>query len=82
VSPLQWFVAAFCGWILREQDDVIAFLREENRVLRAQLRDDGCNSVMRNGGVWLSSDISWEVPRWRRWRPSPRLTPFSVGTAS
>jgi HTH-like domain len=38
VSPLPWFVAALCGWILREQDDVIAFLRVENRVLRAQLR--------------------------------------------
>jgi hypothetical protein len=38
VSPLQWFVAALCRWILREQDDVIAFLREENRVLRAHLR--------------------------------------------
>lgn len=38
MSPLQWFVAALCGWILREQDDVIAFLREENRVLRAHLR--------------------------------------------
>ena len=38
VSALQWFVAALCRWILREQDDVIAFLREENRVLRAHLR--------------------------------------------
>ena len=38
MSPVLWFVAALCGWILREQDDVIAFLREENRVLRAHLR--------------------------------------------
>jgi hypothetical protein len=38
VSPFQWFVAALCGWILREQDKVIVLLREENRVLRAQLR--------------------------------------------
>ena len=36
--PVQWFVVAFCGWILREQDDAIALLREENRVWRAQLR--------------------------------------------
>ena len=36
--PFQWFVAALCGWILREQEEVIAFLREENRVLRAHLR--------------------------------------------
>ena len=38
MSPVLWFVAALCGWILREQDDVIAFLREENRVLRAHPR--------------------------------------------
>ena len=36
--PFQWFVGVLRGWILREQDEVIAFLREENRVLRAQLR--------------------------------------------
>jgi putative transposase len=38
VSPFQWFVAALCSWILRERDDLIAFLREENRVLQGQLR--------------------------------------------
>ena len=37
---------------------------------------------MRNGGVWLCSDTSWDVPHWRRWRPSPRQTRFSAGTAS
>src|SRR5687768_18067832 len=26
-----------CGWLRREQEDVIAFLREENRVLKARL---------------------------------------------
>ena len=32
-----------CGWLQREQEDVIAFLREENRVLKARLtRDTAC----------------------------------------
>jgi hypothetical protein len=31
-------VAALFGWLEREQRDVIEFLREENRVLKAQLR--------------------------------------------
>lgn len=31
------FLAALLGWLDREQRDVIAFLREENRVLKAQL---------------------------------------------
>jgi hypothetical protein len=30
-------LAALLGWLEREQRDVIAFLREENRVLKAQL---------------------------------------------
>ena len=38
VSPFQLFVTALCSWIVREQDAVIAFVREENRVLRAHLR--------------------------------------------
>jgi hypothetical protein len=38
VSPFQLFVTALCSWIVREQDGVVAFLREENRVFRAHLR--------------------------------------------
>ena len=30
-------LAILCGWLQREQESVIAFLREENRVLKAQL---------------------------------------------
>ena len=35
--PFQFMVAMLCGWLQREQQDVIAFLREENRVLKARL---------------------------------------------
>jgi len=37
VFPFQFMVAMLCGWSQREQEDVIAFLREEIRVLKAQL---------------------------------------------
>jgi hypothetical protein len=37
VIPLQMLVAALLGWLNRDPPDVIAFLREENRVLKAQL---------------------------------------------
>jgi hypothetical protein len=37
VIPLQMLLAALLGWLDREQRDVIAFLREENRTLKAQL---------------------------------------------
>jgi Integrase core domain len=37
VFPLHWIVAALFGWLQQEQHEVIEFLREENRVLKAQL---------------------------------------------
>jgi transposase InsO family protein len=37
VFPLHFVAAMLCGWLQREQADVIAFLREENRVLKARL---------------------------------------------
>jgi hypothetical protein len=38
VIPLHLFVASFLGWLQLEQYDIIQYLREENRVLKAQLR--------------------------------------------
>ena len=35
--PLHLILAALFGWLEREQRDVIEFLPEENRVLKAQL---------------------------------------------
>jgi hypothetical protein len=37
VFPFHIMVALLCGWLQTEQQDVIAFLREENRVLRSRL---------------------------------------------
>ena len=34
---LQFLVLTFAGWVNRHQDDLIEYLREENRVLREQL---------------------------------------------
>ena len=36
--PVQLFVASFLGWLQHEQHEIILYLREENRVLKAQLR--------------------------------------------
>jgi putative transposase len=38
VIPLHLLIAALFGWLEREQRDVSEFLREENRVLKAQLQ--------------------------------------------
>ena len=34
---LQFLVRTFAGWVNRHQDDLIEYLREENRVLREHL---------------------------------------------
>ena len=34
--PLQLLLATFAGWVNREQAQVVAYLVEENRVLREQ----------------------------------------------
>jgi putative transposase len=38
VVPLHLIIAVLFGWLEREQRDAIEFLREENRVLKAQLQ--------------------------------------------
>jgi hypothetical protein len=38
IQPWQILLAALAGWINQQQQDVIEYLREENRVLKEQLR--------------------------------------------
>ena len=37
IQPWQILVAAMAGWIARQQDAVVEYLREENSVLKQQL---------------------------------------------
>ena len=37
VAPLQFLLLVFAGWVNRHQAEVVAYLQEENRVLREQL---------------------------------------------
>jgi len=36
-APLQFLLLVFAGWVNRHQAEVVAYLQEENRVLREQL---------------------------------------------
>jgi hypothetical protein len=38
VFPFQLVLTMLSGWLQRPQEDVIAFLREENRVVKARLK--------------------------------------------
>jgi hypothetical protein len=67
-------VAILCCWLQHEHENVIAFLREENRVLKAQLAgqrlrlDDLCLLKSRNEDGTLSFEASNP-------RVNPRGTP-------
>jgi hypothetical protein len=37
VAPLQFLLVVFAGWVNRHQAEVVAYLQEENRVLREHL---------------------------------------------
>jgi putative transposase len=37
LAPLQFLLLMFAGWVNRRQLEIVEFLQEENRVLRAQL---------------------------------------------
>jgi hypothetical protein len=39
VAPLQFLLLVFAGWVNRRQLELLAYLQEENRVLREQLGD-------------------------------------------
>jgi len=63
-------VAMLSGWLQREQQDVIAFLRAENRVLKARLEGSACVSMTPSGNVSPSWAIAWAADCWAT---SPRL---------
>src|SRR5262252_2208896 len=43
VDPLSFVLTAIAGWMRRHQEEVIAYLVEENRVLREQIGDQRLN---------------------------------------
>ena len=61
-------IAALGGWLQREQVDVIAFLREENRILKTRV-----------AGQRLRFDDS-ERRRWRKWGKCGRRMLAQVAT--
>jgi hypothetical protein len=62
-SRFQFVLAGLAGWLSQQQQDVIGYLVEENRVLRAQLRDRRLRLRMTNGVGWRRADIVSGVPR-------------------
>jgi hypothetical protein len=51
IIHLQLLLATFAGWIGRQQTVVIAYLIEENRVLKEQLESGDLNPIFGHYGV-------------------------------
>ena len=65
--PFKFLVATFCGWLRHEQNNIIAFLHEENRVLKARLEgrrlrlDDGERRLLAELGHRLGRRVLGQV---------------------
>ena len=65
--PFQLLIAVLGGWLQREQADVVAFLREENRLLKAKLAgrrlrfDDGERRCLAELGHRLGRSLLAQV---------------------
>ena len=58
LNPFQYIVTALAGWMNHRQQNVIEYLREENRVLREQL---GRDAETAERFVVRSADMGKEV---------------------
>ena len=69
--PVQFLLLVLAGWVNRQQQDVIDYLQEENRVLRAGLRgkrlrlsdDDRRRLAVKAQATGASAVKCWWPPR-------------------
>ncbi len=69
-DALQFLVLTAAGWVNRHQEDLIEYLREENRVLREQLgrrplRLTDAQRRLCRGDSLMSADLSHHTPAYR-----------------
>jgi hypothetical protein len=55
LTRVRIFLAALSGWLDHQQQDVIAYLIEENRTLRSRLAGRDCGSATNSAGVLRSA---------------------------
>ncbi len=77
---LQFLVFTMAGWLTRQQQDLIDYLREENRILREQLGNRVCVSQMRSAVVLQSEARCSDVRPCVEWPGSSHPTRFCGGT--
>ena len=69
IQPFHLLVIALAGWLNRQQQVVIDYLIEENRVLKEQLGDNDFGSPTNNGCDWPLRPNCWGAGHLMSWRP-------------
>src|SRR5688572_4899200 len=70
------------GWLDRKEREALAYLIEENRVLRRQLRGRRLRLTETTGDGLPCGRIGWDVTRYARSRRSSRPTRCCAGIGS
>ena len=80
VDPFSFVVTAISGWMRRHQEEVIAYLVEENRVLREEIGNRRLNFTNDQRRRLAAKGKKLERKTLSRWRPSPPRKHFWGGT--
>jgi hypothetical protein len=70
LDPFRLLLIAVAGWMNHEQQTIIDYLREENRVLRAQIGTRRSGSMTTSGVAWLFGPKSWGCASYASLPPS------------
>ena len=80
-SSLRMLLAALVGWLDQRQQDAMAYLIEENRILRRHVRGR-LRLTDEERRRLAMQDTGWAVAALVMSRPSSRPTRFSAGIGS
>ena len=79
---MQFLLLVLAGWVNRQQQDVIDYQQEENRVLRAGLRGKRLRLSDDDRRRLAVKAQALAARRWPRLRPLPHPLRFCAGTAT
>ena len=82
IFPLQYLIAALALWLNRQQQEVIDYLKEENRMLKAKLGSRKLQFTDAERRRWRSGPNKLAVSFLANSTPWSHRIPCCVGTAS
>jgi hypothetical protein len=82
LNPFQFIAIVLAGWMNQRQQNVIKYLREENRVLRYQLGECRLRFTDDQRRRWAVRAKGWAANFWLKLRPWSRPILYWPGTAS